>query len=94
MIIEHRDVDGDQGFGTKNIASIDENASIVPLKIRHLPHCTYEWADLMRDTADMVEDRNDHIVLQNALMESIWDKYGGNKDDVSVNVVEDKNGNE
>ena len=85
MIIEEKEKAGHE-FWTNNIASLEEDAKVVPIRTRPIPFSFYEHSDLLRITADLVEDREDHALLQNALMDEIWDRYVGDKDLIEVSI--------
>lgn len=90
MIIEAKDNDMQNAFGTKNIASIDKDAEVIPIRTRTIPTNFYDHADYLRETADLVEDTNDHRMLQNAVMDKIWYNYGGDLDSIEVTISNEK----
>lgn len=87
MIVEARDKDDEDGFGTKNIASIDDNASIVPIRTRSIPSTPYAHAAYLRNTADRVEDNRDHALLQKAMADAMWLRHGTGSAPVQVEIA-------
>lgn len=74
MIIEYRDMD--MNMGTKNIVSIDPDAELVPVRTTVIPSNCYAHADYLRVHADLIKDERDHEMLQSALADKMWDRYG------------------
>lgn len=76
MIVEERGYEGTAKF------RIEENMrQTVPTSIESVQrraHCSYEQAQLWRDMLDPLESIDDHVKLQGALMQNIWNAHGDN----------------
>ncbi len=82
MIVEERYVPGEEGFGTKNICTVDPNAALIPLRVLQRPQTEVEAQYRWRLNADLVENHADHVMLQNALQDDMWAKFGGRNNEI------------
>jgi Plant transposon protein len=72
MIIAKSEVQG----GTRNVATLDDTAFPSGVHRVQDPQGTYERAQFWRGNADMVEDAGQHMALQSALADRMWDTHG------------------
>lgn len=76
MIVEARNSEDEDGFGIKNMSSIDEYAATVLIRMGVIQTYTHDYSDYLQAAADQVEDAGDHLQLQNALADTICERYG------------------
>lgn len=74
MIVEARKIN--ESMRTVKIFSFDPSAEVVPVRDSVPPENQYEVAEFYREIAEKVDDKRDHEMLTNALVEAIWNRYG------------------
>lgn len=84
MIMEYRD--DVEVVGTRKICSLDPDAEVIPVHSGVLVPDDYEASDFIRERVDTIDDKSDHIRLQQALADAIWLRHG--KDDEQVDEDE------
>lgn len=86
-VIECCDADGHKG--TKAIVSIDPKAEIVPVRSTVFLSGRYQQSNYLRMRANTVEDERDDEMLQNALADTMWERYGKENEYLSTEDQEE-----
>lgn len=89
MIVEVRDTDEENGFGTNNIASIEQDAAIVTIINRSIPSNQCANDEYLRTVAKQVENCQDQELLKNAIADAIWDRHGTAATAITVRIALD-----